>query len=131
MELLPGPCARVLKRFDQLGGPFVANPIQLVNILLRFGRGGDHEECRTFEQHNLSGTARLCQRREVFREDVRVGDQAVNYARPRLEQCINSVSDVMGDKIAHPVETLVVDTRPKHGDLQASALLFELRPLLG
>ena len=89
MELLPGPCARVLERLDQLGGPFVANAIQLVGvlrILVRLGRGGDHEECRALKQDHLARAARLCERRKVFREDVRVRDQAVHYPRPRLEQ---------------------------------------------
>ena len=32
--------------------------------------------------------------------------------------------------MAYPVKTLIVDTCPKHGDREASALLFELCPLL-
>lgn len=138
MEFLPGPGTRVFECLDQLGGPLVANPIQAVGILsvlaaiVRFRRGGDHEERRPFKQDNLGRAACLCEGREVFREDVCVGDQTVNDTRPRLK-CGNARRHKLGaiDKTTHPVKTLVVDTRPKHGDLEASALLFELCPLLG
>lgn len=64
MVLLAGPRARVFKRFDQLGGSFVANAVQSVRILgvlVRFCRGGDNEKSCAFEQDDFGRAARLCE----------------------------------------------------------------------
>lgn len=87
MELLAGPCARVFKCFDQLGGPFVANAVEFVRVIdvfVCFCGGSNHEKGRAFEEDDLGGAAGLRKGRKMLRQDGGVGNQSVNYTRPGL-----------------------------------------------